>query len=139
MAKRISRISPSPGTPGEGWGEGSVSTGRMLQIQMNPHPALSQSTGRGNKKNLSRRTFVKTTAALAAAALIPGVAYAGGSDKIRVGMIGCGGRGSGAARDCLRADANIQIVAMGDLFKDRLEGARNTLAKLSAEKFNVAD
>src|SRR5947207_6270816 len=99
---------------------------------------MSERTAVGG--GLSRRTFVKkTTAALAAAALIPGVAYAGGSDKIRVGMIGCGGRGSGAARDCLRADANIQIVAMGDLFKDRLEGARNTLTKLSAEKFNVAD
>src|SRR5262245_9067704 len=90
----------------------------------------------------TRRDFIKTTAAastaMAAGALIPRVVYAAGSDKIRVGMIGCGGRGSGAARDCVAAAPNVQIVAMGDLFKDRLDGSRKLLTNLG-DKFNVTD
>src|SRR5437762_2383330 len=88
--------------------------------------------------NLSRRNLLKNSAAVAAASVIPSFAYAGGSDTIKVGLIGCGGRGSGAARDCASADPGIQIYAMGDLFKDRLEASRSALANLEA-KFNVSD
>ena len=76
---------------------------------------------------MSRRTFIKGTAASAALigagtmGLMPG-AWAAGSDEIKVGVIGCGGRGSGAAYDCLNADPGIKIVALGDLFKDRVDG-----------------
>ena len=76
---------------------------------------------------ISRRTFIKGTAASAAliGAATMGLssgAWAAGSDVIRVGVIGCGGRGSGAAFDCLNADPSIKIVALGDLFKDRVDG-----------------
>jgi predicted dehydrogenase len=74
----------------------------------------------------SRREFIKTSAAaavgtaLTAHVIIPG-AYAAGSDTIRVGLIGCGGRGTGAATDVLTSAPGVKLVAMGDAFKDRLE------------------
>jgi predicted dehydrogenase len=53
--------------------------------------------------------------------------FAAGAEKLKVGLIGCGGRGSGAAADCLEADPAVEIVAVGDLFKDRLDGTLNGL------------
>jgi len=69
-----------------------------------------------------RRQFLGTTA-LGVSALALGnarMAHAAGSDVIRVGLVGCGGRGTGAATDALRADPNAKLVAIGDLFEDQL-------------------
>jgi predicted dehydrogenase len=87
----------------------------------------------------SRRDFIKASAVLPLAAMSSSSsrAFAAGSDKIRVGLIGCGGRGTGAAIDCVKSSEGIEIVAMGDLFRDRLD---NSLAKLSMnvdDKVNV--
>ncbi|GMV22488.1 MAG: hypothetical protein AMXMBFR57_24370 [Acidimicrobiia bacterium] len=83
--------------------------------------------------HVNRRTFIQTTAAAAAALAFPGsvplMALRQGSDTIRVGVIGCGGRGTGAALDCMLGSDGIEIVAMGDLAPDRLEGSRAHLAK----------
>jgi predicted dehydrogenase len=49
------------------------------------------------------------------------LAFAAGSDTIRVGVIGCGGRGSGAAHDCVNSSPGVKIVALADAFKDRLQ------------------
>ena len=76
-----------------------------------------------------------TTAAAAAALAWPGTAhgfYAWGSDVIRVGLIGCGGRGTGAARDCLRGTEGVELVALGDLLPDRLADVPREPAKLGA-------
>lgn len=96
-----------------------------------------------SSKTFSRRDFLKTSAA-SAAVLISSRAMtfaqgadAAGSDVIRVGVIGCGGRGTGAAVDCLRSAPGIKIVALGDLFKDRVEGAYNSLAGKEEFKQNV--
>lgn len=88
---------------------------------------------------LSRRDFLKTSAVVSAAALVGGCATlprAGLGPRrpahpeiIRVGLIGCGGRGTGAALDCVTADPLARIVALGDLFQDRLDGCRAELAK----------
>jgi predicted dehydrogenase len=51
----------------------------------------------------------------------------GGAEVLRVGLIGCGGRGTGAASDALLADTNVQLVAMGDVFADHLESSLKTL------------
>jgi len=87
-----------------------------------------------DKQNgISRRDFLKTSAAAAVLVgagpmLIGQGAHAAGSDVIRVGVIGCGGRGTGAANDCLAAGGDgIKIVALGDLFQDRLDGCLNNL------------
>ena len=84
------------------------------------------------KNGISRRDFVKATAGVSAAAILSrtGTVFAAGSDKIRVGLIGCGGRGTGAAMDCVRSSANVEIVAMGDVFEDQLN---SSLARLSEE------
>ena len=81
---------------------------------------------------ISRRDFLKGSAASAAivGASAMGLttgAWAAGSDVMRVGVIGCGGRGTGAALDCLNADPGTKIVALGDLFKDRVDGCFNRL------------
>lgn len=55
------------------------------------------------------------------------------ADPIRIGVIGCGGRGTGAATDALAASENVSIVALGDLFPDRLAKAREQFAKTATE------
>jgi predicted dehydrogenase len=81
----------------------------------------------------SRRDFLKTSglagAALAANLTISQNAHAAGSDIIKVGLIGCGGRGTGAASQALNADKNVKLTAMGDAFLDRLESSLERLKK----------
>ena len=71
---------------------------------------------------LGRRRFLQATVATAAASVsgIP-LVHAQGNDTLRIGLIGCGGRGTGAAVNALRADPNVRLVAMGDAFRDRLD------------------
>ncbi|MEZ4701632.1 MAG: Gfo/Idh/MocA family oxidoreductase [Rhodothermales bacterium] len=92
---------------------------------------------------VTRRAFLKTAAATTglAASLMPSgnFAYAGGSDAIRVGLIGIGGRGSGAARDCAESSEGVQLVAMGDLFRDRLEERRMPLKEALGDSYQVKD
>src|SRR5262245_29491398 len=85
----------------------------------------------------SRRAFVKQTAgtALAASALsqlhvLPN-AHAAGSDALRIGLVGCGGRGTGAAAQALKADSNATLVAMADAFQDRLDSSLEELKSSS--------
>jgi len=78
----------------------------------------------------SRRDFLKTTAAVGATLgtlASANAVHAGGSDTIKVGLIGCGGRGSGAAGQALHADPHVKLTAMGDLFPDHLEQSLNQL------------
>src|SRR5262245_52462296 len=77
-----------------------------------------------------RRGFLAAAGATAAAAtLAPGGVFAAGNEIIKVGVIGCGGRGSGAAGDCLNADKGVRIVAMGDAFKKKVEDSYRRLKK----------
>lgn len=89
---------------------------------------------------MSRRDFIKTTSAVSLAAAVSqvGPLFAGGSDKIRVGLIGSGGRGSGAAINCVESSPNIVITALGDIFPDRWQGSLKRLKeKLPAESLAV--
>src|SRR5215813_7519841 len=78
---------------------------------------------------ISRRRFLGTSAAAAATLAAAPNVHAGGTDVLRVGLVGCGGRGTGAAAQALNADANVQLVAMADAFADRLEESLATLKK----------
>ena len=70
---------------------------------------------------LTRRQFVQASAAATAGLMASSnFAFASGADTIRVGLIGCGGRGTGAAVQALRASENVKLVAMGEAFEDRL-------------------
>jgi predicted dehydrogenase len=78
----------------------------------------------------SRRTFLAAGAAsLAAPALLQAGVFAAGSDLLKVGLIGCGGRGSGAAAQALNADPGTELVALADAFEDILSSCRRRLAR----------
>ena len=81
----------------------------------------------------TRRGFLKQSAAAgsAVAALsVPGNAHAAGTNEtLRLGLIGCGNRGRGAAIDALMADADTRLVAVGDAFADRAEETLGILAQ----------
>ncbi len=90
----------------------------------------------------TRRGFL-TSAAAGSAALAVNLAltrnvHAAGSDTIKVGIIGCGGRGSGAAGDVLQAAPNVEIVAIGDAFKFRVDGLRRQLNNADSRKAQAA-
>ena len=82
---------------------------------------------------VSRRTFVQTTAAATAAMMWQGGAHVAGSDMVRVGVIGCGGRGTGAAMNVMEAADGVEIVALGDLMPDRIAECRAELTKAAAK------
>ncbi len=88
---------------------------------------------------VSRRNFLAKSAGAAGVLTLPNFAFASGSDVIRVGVIGCGGRGSGAAMDNATANPSVVIWAMGDMFEDRLTGSRNALKKELGQRFRVTD
>jgi len=89
----------------------------------------------------SRRDFLKTSgtaaAALAGGLSISRSAHAAGSDVLKIGLIGCGGRGTGAAMNALNADKNAKLVAMADVFEDRMKNSLNSLQKAGKERVAV--
>src|SRR5439155_25565731 len=101
---------------------------------------------RRSRMESTRREFLKT-AALSAGALAKADAtvlsaplvHAAGDDLLKVGLIGCGGRGTGAAEQALSADKNVKLVAMGDAFPDRLKGSLSLLKKTHPEKVDVKE
>src|SRR5688572_11581914 len=95
----------------------------------------------------SRRDFVKGTAAAAiGTSLLGGFntarVYAASEEKLKVGLIGCGGRGTGAAIQALSTEGNVQLTAMADAFEDSLN---NSLSNIKSqftdrpERIAVAD
>jgi myo-inositol 2-dehydrogenase / D-chiro-inositol 1-dehydrogenase len=92
----------------------------------------------------SRRGFLMTSTAATFGMGMLSNAHAAGSDTIKVGLIGCGGRGSGAAEDVCKAAGstyNIKLYAMADTFADRIRNCRDRLRENDAtkEKIDVAD
>lgn len=88
-------------------------------------------------KKLNRRAFMKTSAAVSLGAIASELSsrvYAAGDDKIRIGLIGCGGRGMDAVRDCVQASNLVELVAMADLFKDHIDKAVKDLKEGDAER-----
>ena len=81
------------------------------------------------KASATRRAFLKSSAALAATLTVASNAHAKGDDLLKVGLIGCGSRGTGAASQALRADRNVKLWAMGDAFEDRLESSLGVLGR----------
>jgi predicted dehydrogenase len=90
-----------------------------------------------NTNQTTRREFIKTSAAVGAG--FPAILSAApNSDKLRVGLIGCGGRGTGAAMQALTADSNVELSAMGDLFEGPLKKSLELLRQKCADKVKVA-
>src|SRR3954451_2615621 len=105
---------------------------RIGRTQELPAPSHLDKQGQGLiMDSTTRRDFLKTaaatTAVLAAGSALN--AHAAGSDEIRVGLVGCGGRGKGAGGDVLASTDGVRIVALADVFKDRIDDARNSLTE----------
>ena len=96
---------------------------------------MSQPTNRPQLYVPSRREFLRSsTAGVLGGMALGGLAlgrsaYAGGDDLLKVGLIGCGGRGTGAAAQALNADKNVKLTALGDAFADRLQKSLGELKK----------
>ena len=92
------------------------------------------------KSQPTRRDFVAATGAIAGvlATGLPKV-HAASDNVIRVGLIGCGGRGSGAAVNAMAADPNVRIVALADLFPEAIESCRKSMQNRFSEQFTVTD
>ena len=85
---------------------------------------------------VSRRGFIKTSSTAVAGGVLATSFFVGkskaenaGADLLKVALIGCGGRGAGAANQALSTQGNVKLVAMADAFRDRLDGAYNELSK----------
>src|SRR5690242_7410527 len=89
----------------------------------------------------TRREFLKTAGTVTAASALTGLSipavHAQGSELIQVALVGCGGRGSGAAVDALATNskAPIKLVAMADAFEDRLKSSYNGLSNSEHAKY----
>jgi predicted dehydrogenase len=91
----------------------------------------------------TRRAFLKAGAAVATTLAAAPLVHAAGDDLLKIGLIGCGGRGTGAAAQALNADSNVKLFAMADAFDDRLQKSLTELksdekiaAKIDVKKEN---
>lgn len=94
-------------------------------------------------ESLKRRDFIKSSSALVGAVALTGSSvssvFAAGSDVIKIALIGCGGRGTGATFDAFASGQNIKLVAMADAFKDNLDSTYDTLKEKFGDKIDVPD
>ncbi|MHC4627190.1 MAG: Gfo/Idh/MocA family protein [Planctomycetota bacterium] len=88
-----------------------------------------------NQNQCTRRDFMKTSAALSLGTMgmIGARAYAAGSDTLRIGLIGCGGRGRGAAMNILDAAPGLELYALADLFQEPLDSTFRQVSQTRPE------
>ena len=102
---------------------------------------MSQIIPAASASVLSRRGFLSTSSTALGGAMIGSLAierlaFGAASDEIKIALIGCGGRGSGAANQALNVPG-VKLVAMADAFQDRLTGALNSLKSSQGPKVDV--
>ncbi len=94
-------------------------------------------------QGINRRKFVKNSAAVAAGGMflshlpVEASAYVGGKATLRVALIGCGGRGTGAAVQALNVKEDVKLVAMADAFRDRLDDSYDNIMKKHGQSGRV--
>lgn len=87
----------------------------------------------------SRRDFIKASTATLAAASLVGSVHAAGAETLKVALVGCGGRGGGAAENACMADKRVRIVALADVFQDRLDEKKNHYRSKFPEQATYTD
>ena len=118
----------------------------MTQEKSNATTAAGTSKSKSN----SRRDFIITGSSLVAGGVTTGLvggqlnlaraAHPYGQDEIKIGLVGCGGRGTGAAVQALNTTSGpVKIVAMGDVFADRLQSSYRTINSQHADKCDVPE
>lgn len=96
-------------------------------------------------KDLDRRSFLKNASAIAGTSVLltnpltSSAFYSQSADEVKVALIGCGGRGTGAAFQALSVKENVRLVAMADAFRDRLDSCYENLTTGRAKEGKVAD
>lgn len=105
---------------------------------------MDEQAERANAEAPSRREFLRASAAVVSASALGALdtsraAHAQGNDTIRVGVVGCGGRGPGAALNAMNVDPGVRVVAMADLFADRVRAKREALKQQKPEQVAVDD
>ena len=118
-------------------------SGRPMKLSPSYRGLIMKEPRTGRPNHLaSRRTFLQSgTAMLGAAATgvlpLSRAAHAAGTDTLKIGLVGCGGRGTGAAANALNADRNTQLVAVADVFSDRLDGSVQLLQKRFPDRIAI--
>lgn len=112
---------------------------KTRQVEPKSAVNVSEQTSRG-----SRRRFLKTSAVAMGATVTGSLAlsrsvHAAGSDILKVGLIGCGPRGSGAAVNALNADKNARLVAMADVFPEIIQASRKNIKNAKGDQVAVDD
>jgi len=100
---------------------------------------------KGRKKastGISRRTFLGSSAALVGGAFLSPLsvsasAYVRGNDTIKIALIGCGARGAGAVRDAIQTEGPVELVAMADVFRDKIDNSYENLKKAGSVKDHI--
>ena len=91
-----------------------------------------------SKRPVSRRGFLQTSAAAAVkSAIVAPSVHAAGSDLLKIALVGCGGRGTGAAINALGADKNFKLVAVADVFEDLAKSGLNVVKAAFPDKVDV--
>ncbi|MBA2115118.1 Gfo/Idh/MocA family oxidoreductase [Bremerella alba] len=103
-----------------------------------------KSTNSSPEKNVQRRTFLKGSAALGTAAAVGSLsmarsAHAAGNDELKVALIGCGGRGNGAAVNATKGDENLKVTVLADIFPDKVEASKRILGRQLGDRLAVSD
>ncbi len=93
-----------------------------------------------NRRQAIANTFATTASlGLVSQSFLSRTAHAAGSDVIKVGLVGCGGRGNGAAKNAMNADPGCQLTAIGDIFESRLQVGKDLLQRGLKDQFAVTD
>src|SRR5687767_6048910 len=106
---------------------------------------MSEKSENHKLSGFTRRDFVKSSAILAGGTLLSQLpvgasAYVAGDDTLKVAVIGCGGRGTGAANQALSTKGKVKLVAMADAFRDRLDDSfANLSKKYGKDKLDVPE
>ena len=101
---------------------------------------------KNNQDSVTRRNFLKQSSTVVGGSVLGSMAlnhgvFAAQNDELKVALIGCGGRGSGAADQALNThdQGPLKLVAMADAFGDRLEGSLKNLARKHGDRVDVPE
>jgi predicted dehydrogenase len=114
------------------------------RLAMKPGPKKGTAMNPPNQTSLTtRREFLKSSGAVVAGAALTGTlaapraGYCAEHNTIKVALVGCGGRGTGAADNALSTEGPVQLWAMADVFEERLEGSRKALVDKHSSRMDV--
>jgi hypothetical protein len=121
-----------------------IDAGEIEALYVAKEQTMSQASNPNESHPTTRRDFLVRSAVLAGTGTAAGLAlsrsaHAAGSERIKIGLIGCGGRGAGAVVSALSVNPAARLTAMADAFRDRMENARKRIAAKMPDQVAVDD